>query len=180
MRHAHTIVPCELCIARACIEPNAIVSHPHKQEHGFADAPLSASDSEHDAHGSEDVANADGISAQHLERMRSQQPGLDGARRVHRAERAHYEFHGEPGGSIQLDVKDVLLKLFALKAERNCSAETITDLLLLLKELKCVATDVRENLPTSFKAMLTALHKFGFPDSDLWEYDMCPCSQIFR
>lgn len=90
-------------------------------------------------------------------------------------------FNAEQGSSTEHDVHDTLLKLFALKVERNCSAETVTDFLSFLRGLHgLLDEDVRSSLPSSFKAMITALLMFGFPCQDVWEYDMCSCSTIYR
>lgn len=124
--------------------------------------------------------DAVGIRVEAMRTMESQQPGPDGARSVHRATQAHYSFTSQPSSATQQDLYALLLQFFAHKVFTNCSEQAVTDLLLRLRHAKCVDADVRANLPTSFKAMLTALHMFGFPNSDLWEYDMCPCSHIFR
>jgi len=121
-----------------------------------------------------------GISVEEMEDLHSRQPGNDGARPVQRAESAHYVFNGPPGGSLQKELCQLLGKVFQIKAQRNCSAETISDILHLLSGLPCVDAAIRANMPTSFKAMLTALRTFGFPKQDLWEYAMCPCGEFYR
>lgn len=121
-----------------------------------------------------------GIIAEALRTMESRQPGSDGARCVHRSRQAHYSFTGQPGSATQQEVYEVLLHLFSHKVDTNSSEQAITDLLLRMKTLTSMDAAMRDNLPTSFKAMLTALRKFGFPDNHLWEYDMCPCSHIYR
>ena len=132
------------------------------------------------ASANDDEADVAGVSAEHLEAMERQQPGADGARISRRAERAYYNFKGEQNGPVQRVLCDILIKLFHAKTVHNGSAELVTDKLLIFSESKAVAEDVRANMPQSFKAMLAALHDFGFPENDLWEYDMCPCGQLYR
>ena len=115
--------------------------------------------------------DAPGIPVERLRQMESHQPGADGARPACRAERAAYAFNGELKGLLQRQLCNLLTQLFTMKSERNCSAEAITDVLVILSQSPLLAEDARSNMPLNFKAMLAALHQFGFPTSDLWKYD---------
>jgi len=121
-----------------------------------------------------------GVSSEHLKQMEDRQPGSDGGKLTHRVQRAAYKFDGEPGGLLQQQLRDLLIQLFRVKGAHNGSAELITDVLGVLAATPLVDDHARANMPLSFKAMLAALHQFGFPRADMYEYDMCPCGELYR
>lgn len=111
--------------------------------------------------------------------------GADGARRVRRAERGHYEFAAGSGDAervslLQKHVKMLCLQIMQLKSDYYLSQEAVAAFLSILHGCPLVHEEGRKCLPLNFKALLTALEQFGVPPSYLWEYDMCPCSHIFR
>ncbi|KAF5825819.1 hypothetical protein DUNSADRAFT_6719 [Dunaliella salina] len=126
-----------------------------------------------------------GIPTEILQGLREKQPGPDGARRVRRAQRARYEFRDSSGKErharwLQSKLKLLLLQLFQAKINHHMPAEAVTTILSILSECALVLEEGRTNIPSSFKAMLSALEDFGVPPSYFWEYDMCPCNHIYR
>jgi hypothetical protein len=124
--------------------------------------------------------DAPGITNEQRMTMENQQPGPDGARSVHRSTQAHYSFTTEPSATTQQHLLDCCLQFLELKADLNMTQRGIDKWLLHYRNAPWVDADLRANLPTNFKALHTALRGFGFPADDLWEYDTCPCSHIYR